>query len=54
MAAPLASGMAALAISAGIQPTQVVDILTSTASVPEGASRSRGAGIVDAAAALGG
>jgi len=53
MAAPLVSGVAALAISAGIDPDEVFEVLASTATVPDGATSEIGAGIVDAAGALG-
>ena len=52
MAAPLVSGVAALALAAGVPAGEVIDLLTDTASNPTG-DVSLGAGIVDAAAALG-
>jgi subtilisin family serine protease len=53
MAAPLVSGVAALAISAGIDPDEVFEVLASTPTVPDGATSAIGAGIVDAAGVLG-
>lgn len=52
MASPLVAGIAALALAAGQAPSTVLDHLKETASNPS-ANPSLGAGIVDAASALG-
>ncbi|MFK8022567.1 MAG: S8 family serine peptidase [Ilumatobacter sp.] len=52
MAAPLVSGVAALAIAAGVDHATVAELLTETAANPSGDPR-LGAGILDASAALG-
>ena len=52
MATPLVSGIAALALAAGVDPTQLIDVLLDTAANPSG-DVFLGAGIVDASAALG-
>ena len=52
MAAPIVSGVAALALAAGIPPEDVIDVLAATAANPTG-DPALGAGVLDAGPALG-